>query len=209
MSPDEDARRFVQYIQSLTDFVYHKVDPPYGHMGATIADTVLQANNKYDTHVTPRVQRILRQWPNATTVTAVLSVLRSVPTVTFLNWSGVDRAERFDCILRLLKSEQVETEADLHTWLMKDASLQKVRAIHGVGPKTVDYLKIMAGLQSIAIDRRLMTFLGNAGIAINPSDYSTAREILRRAALLLSVPEADFDHSIWRYMGGDAVAPCA
>jgi len=136
MSPDEGARRLLQYIQSLTNFVYHKCDPPYGHMGATIADTVLQAN-------------------------------------------------------------------------MKDASLQKVRAIHGVGPKTVDYLKIMAGLQSIAIDRRLMTFLGNAGIPINPSAYSTAREILRRAALLLSVPEADFDHSIWRYMGGEDIAPCA
>ena len=67
----------------------------------------------------------------------------------------------------------------------------------------------MAGLQSIAIDRRLLTFLGNAGIAINPSDYSAAREILRLAAQLLSVPEADFDHSIWRYMGGDAIAPCA
>ena len=125
MSPDEGARRLVQYIQSLTDFVYHKCDPPYGHMGATIADTILQANNKYDTHVTPRVQRILRQWPNATTVTAVLDVLKSVPTVTFLNWSGVDRAERFDCILRLLKSEQVETEADLHEWLMKGAKSSK------------------------------------------------------------------------------------
>ena len=209
MSPDEDARRLVQYIQSLTDFVYHKCDPPYGHIGATIADTVLQANNKYDTHVTPRVQRILRQWPNATTVTAVLDVLRSVPTVTFLNWSGVDRAERFDHILRLLKSEQIETESDLQTWLMKEANVQKVRAIHGVGPKTVDYLKIMVGSQSIAIDRRLITFLGRAGIAIKPGDYDTAREILRLTAVLLSVPQADFDHSIWRYMGGDIIAPCA
>jgi hypothetical protein len=103
MSADEAARRLAQYIQSLTDFVYYQVDPPYGHIGATIADSVLQANNKYDTHVTPRIQRILTQWPNVKTVTAVLDLLRSVPAVTFLNWSGKDRAERFTSILHLLK----------------------------------------------------------------------------------------------------------
>jgi hypothetical protein len=208
MSLDLDAQRLVQYIQSRTDFVVRKVDPPYGHMGATLADTVLQANNRYSS-VTPRVQRILTRWPNATTVTVVLDLLESVSTMTFLNWNGVDRAERFDSILSLLNRERVETETDLQTWMTKDANLQKLRAIHGVGPKTVDYLKIMVGLQSIAIDRRLLTFLSGAGIAVNPGDYNTAREILRHAAVLLSIPPADFDHSIWRYIGDENIAPCA
>ncbi|MFZ0687275.1 MAG: hypothetical protein WAM89_17160 [Terriglobales bacterium] len=208
MSFDLDAYSFVQYIQSRTDFVFRKVAPPYGHMGATIADTVLQANNRY-TSVTPRVQRILTRWPNATTVTAVLDLLKSVPTVTFLNWNGAERAERVDSILSLLSKERVESETDLQTWMMKDANLQKLLAIHGVGPKTVDYLKIMVGLQSIAIDRRLLKFLSSAGVAVNPGDYDTAREILRRAAVLLSIPAADFDHSIWRYIGGEDIAPCS
>jgi endonuclease III len=209
MSTDEDARRLVQYIQSLTHFVYHNVDPPYGHIGATIADAVLQANNKYDTNVTPRIQRILKQWPNARTVTAVLELLRSIPAVTFLNWKGRDRADRFTSILHLLQSENVESEADLQTWLTKDANLQKLLAINGVGPKTVDYLKIMVGLQSIAIDRRLLKFFGMAGIAINSGDYDTARDILKGAASLLSVSQADLDHSIWKYVGGEDISPCA
>lgn len=209
MSPDEAAGQLVQHIQSLTDFVYYQVDPPYGHIGATIADSVLQANNKYDTHVTPRIQRILKQWPNAKTVTAVLDLLRSIPAVTFLNWKGEDRVNRFTSILTLLKSEHVESEADLQTWLTKDSNLGKLLTINGVGPKTVDYIKIMVGLQSIAIDRRLLKFFGMAGIAINPGDYDTARDVLKRAAGLLSVPQADLDHSIWRYMGGQDIAPCA
>lgn len=210
MSPDQDARRLVEYIQSLTDFVFQKVDPPYGHIGATIADTVLQANNKYDTHVTPRIQRILKQWPNAKTVTGTLDLLSSIPAVTFLNWKGEDRAERFLSILHLLRNERVESEVDLQTWLAKDANLRHLFAIKGIGPKTVDYLKIMVGLQSIAIDRRLLNFLGIAGIVLTPGDYSTARDILTRAAGLLSIPQADFDHSIWRYMGGGVdIAPCA
>ena len=175
MSPAEAAQRLVQHIKSLTDFIYYQVDPPYGHIGATVADTVLQANNKHDTHVTPRIQRILKQWPNAKTVTAVLDLLRTIPSVTFLNWKGEDRAKRFTSILQLLKSE-LESEADLQTWLTQDANLRKLLAINGVGPKTVDYLKIMVGLQSIAIDRRLLKFFSNAQIGINPADYNRARE---------------------------------
>jgi hypothetical protein len=209
MSPDEAARRLVQHIESLTDFVYHHVDPPYGHIGATIADSVLQANNKYDTHVTPRIQRILRRWPNAKTVTALVDLMRSVPAVTFLNWNGEDRAGRFISILNLLGREHVESEAELHSWLTKDANSRKLLAINGVGPKTVDYLKIMVGLQSIAIDRRLLKFFAKAGIAMTPGDYDVARDILKRAAAFLSIPQADFDHSIWRYMGGEHIAPCA
>jgi hypothetical protein len=209
MSADEDARRLAQHIQALTDFAYCDVDPPYGHIGATIADSVLQANNKYDTHVTPRIQRILKQWPNTKTVTALLDLLKSIPAVTFLNWKGKDRAEHFTSVLLLLKCEHVETESDLQTWLTDDASLKKLLAINGVGPKTVDYLKIMVGLQSIAIDRRLLKFFGIAGISINPGDYKTASDILKSTADLLSVRQADLDHSIWRYMGGERIVPCA
>lgn len=141
-------------------------------------------------------------------MTAVLELLRSIPAVTFLNWKGAERADRFISILHLLQSEQVESESDLKTWLTKDANLKKLIAINGVGPKTVDYLKIMVGLQSIAIDRRLLKFFDMAGIEIYPADYNRARDILKEAAGLLSVPDADLDHSIWKYMGGEDISPC-
>lgn len=89
------ALRLVDYIKSLPDFVYHKVGPGYGHMGATIADSILQANNRYETHVKPRIQTILTRWPNETTVTAVLDLLKSISTTQYLNWQGQDRADRF------------------------------------------------------------------------------------------------------------------
>jgi catalase-peroxidase len=40
MSADEDARRLAQHIQSLTDFAFYQVDPPYGHIGATTGTRV-------------------------------------------------------------------------------------------------------------------------------------------------------------------------
>jgi len=208
MTTDEAAQRLFNYIKSLRGFVYHKVDPPYGHMGATIADSILQANNRYSS-VTPRIQRILARWPRENTVTAVLDVLKSVPAVQFLNWNGKDRADRFCEVLLLLKREGVDSESEFRTWLGKETNLSKLRSVHGIGPKTVDYFRLMVGLQGAAIDRRLLKFLGMAGIPLTQSDYSAALAIINRAADLASVPRADFDHSIWRYIGDHVDSACA
>jgi hypothetical protein len=219
MSPEEGARRLVEYIHSLPDFVYHEVGDSYGHIGATIADAVLQPRRDYDTFVAPRTKRILTKWPHERTVTPMLQLLRSVPASEFLkcedtenssSWLG-HRVERFCTILQLLNREGIESEADLEAWLTIDTNLPKLHAINGVGPKTVDYLKILVGVQGAgaAIDSRLREFLNMAGIVTAPSDYDTPREIINRAADLLSVERSVLDHSIWRYMGREDIAPCA
>jgi hypothetical protein len=63
-----------------------------------------------------------------------------------------------------------------------------------VDPKTVDYLKILVGLQGAAIDGRLRKFLGMAGIAASPNDYDTPKDIVNRAADLLSVERSLLEH---------------
>jgi hypothetical protein len=207
-SIDEAAKRLVQYIESLPDFVYFKCDDPYGHIGATVADAVLQANNKYGSHVEPRVRRIMASWPNEKTVSQVLTLLDSVSPTEYLDWSG-DRASRFFEILSLLKQEGVESESDLRAWLEKTPNLAKLDGISGVGDKTIDYLRIMVGLQGVAIDRRVLRFLEMAGIVTTLSNYSVARDIVNRAADVASVPRRDFDHSIWRYVGDHEGKACA
>jgi hypothetical protein len=208
MPTEHAAKQLVEYVKSRPDFVYHKCDEPYGHIGATVADSILQANNRYSS-VMPRVERIRKKWPGATTVTAVLGLLSSMPATDFLNWQGQDRADRFCDVLRLLRSEGVDSESDFKAWLEKNINLPKLHAINGIGPKTVDYFRIMVGLQGVAIDRRLLKFLSLAGISINQTDYNAAREIINRAADLLSISRSDFDHSIWRYMDGRGDAACA
>jgi hypothetical protein len=219
MSPDEAARVLVKYIRSLPDFVYYEVGDSYGHIGATIADAVLQPRRDYNTFVAPRTKRILTKWPNERTVSAMLRLLRSLPASEFLScedtensgsWLG-RRVERFCTILRLLNREGVESEADLEAWLTMDSNLPKLHAINGVGPKTVDYLKNLVGVQGAgaAIDSRLREFLNLAGIVTAPSDYDSAKEIIDCTADLLSVERSLLDHSIWRYMGREDIAPCA
>jgi 3-methyladenine DNA glycosylase/8-oxoguanine DNA glycosylase len=134
--------KLAQYVQSLPDFVIYKtIDGNYNHIGATVADAVLQANMRYATHVKPRVNRILETYPEARTTTTVLGLVEKLGATVFLSWRGEDRAERFSRVIDLFAAEGVETEAELQVWLASEANLAKLRTIKGIGPKTVDYFK--------------------------------------------------------------------
>lgn len=200
------SEKLREYVCSLPDFtIYATIDGSYNHMGATIADAVLQANNNYKSNVTPRVERILREYPEARTTSAVLLQLKSAPAKVFLNWGGDDRAKRFCQVTDLFKSEGIETEADLRDWLTHPSNCTKLDAIYGIGQKTVDYFKILCGESTSAIDRHLLAFLELAGV--KASGYQDAQDTINAAADLLGVDRACFDHSIWQFMR-KRTAPC-
>lgn len=187
--------------------MYKDIDGNYNHIGATVADAVLQANLRYKTHVKPRVNRILSRYPEARTTTSVLQLLASIPATEFLSWRGEDRAQRFSRVLDLFASEKIETESDLREWLSHKVSLQKLLSINGIGPKTVDYFKILVGESTSAIDRHLLNFLALAGLRL--SDYRRAQAVINTAADMLSIDRAHFDHSIWQFMSKRArIAEC-
>ncbi len=194
----KDAEILASYVRSLPDFKFVAAMDRYNHMGAIVADAVLQANNRYNTTVKPRVNQILAQYPHACTTSSALDVLQSTEATDFLNWKGVDRAERFCQVINLFKRESVETEAELQEWLSKDSNLPKLRAINGIGPKTVDYFKILVGIPTSAIDRHLINFLGLAGL--KPNTYAARQSVINATADILSKDRACFDHSIWLFM---------
>jgi len=194
-----DAERLAQFVRSLPDFVVSEnMDCNYNHMGATVADAVLQANLRYATHVKPRVNRILAVYPEAGTTTAVLALLKTISATDFLNWRGQDRAERFCRVLGLFAVEGIDTEEDLRDWLTGNDSPSKLRSIKGIGPKTVDYFRILVGVSTSAVDRHLRNFLWLAGLV--PKDYEEDQAVINIAADILAIDRAHFDHSIWQYM---------
>jgi len=55
------SERLVEYVRSQPNFaIYTTIDGNYNHIGATIADAVLQANLRYASHVKPRVKGFWR-----------------------------------------------------------------------------------------------------------------------------------------------------
>jgi hypothetical protein len=166
--------------------------------GATIANAILQANRDYKLAVKPRVNRILRTYPDAQTTNSLLELLEYITIGEFLDYQSAIRAQGFKEVADLLLEEGVETTSDLRHWLTYPESVAKLRAINGIGPKTVDYLKILAGIPAIAIDRRLLKFLSMAGV--NSLNYGNAQDIIGLACDILGYDRAHFDHSIWQYM---------
>jgi hypothetical protein len=207
MTIKDKATKLAEFIRRLSDFsIVVEIDGNYHHIGATIADAVLQANMRYETHVRPRIKRIRKMFPAAATMSGLKKTLMERTTSGFLDWRGMDRVKRFDDIVSLFSSESIETEDNLRDWLMNERNLVKLAMIKGIGPKTLDYFKILTGIQTCAIDRRLLDFLKQAGIEV--SSYDEAKEIINLTADIMEVQRAYLDHSIWEYIGKKGMQPC-
>jgi endonuclease III-like uncharacterized protein len=203
----DKTTKLINFISGLKGFVIvTDIDGDYQHIGATIADAVLQANMKYETHVRPRITRIRAMFPDAKTISGLKKILSNITASDFLDWRGLDRANRFQEIVDLFDSESIETEANLKDWLMKESNASKLLKLKGIGPKTIDYFKILTGIQTCAIDRKLLDFLKQAGLEIK--SYDEAKEIINSAADNMGVKRAYFDHSIWEYIGKESQPSC-
>lgn len=208
---ENKAKKLFEYIRNLSDFnIVTDIDGNYNHLGATIADAVLQANMRYETHVRPRVERIKMKFPSAATMSGLKRTLMEIKTSEFLNWGNeeTDRVKRFNDIVVLFSLEKIETEDHLKNWLYNEKNLEKLIKIKGIGSKTIDYFKILTGIQTCAIDRRLIDFLKQAGIDISGNDYDKAKGIINLTAEIMGIQQAYFDHSIWEYIGKQEQHKC-
>lgn len=193
------ARTLADYVRSLDGFILvNYTDGNYGHMGATIADAILQAGAKYDTVVRPRIGRIRELYPKATTTSAFWRLLGEEGAKTVLSWRDDEKPNRVVGLTKFFLDEGVETEEQLREWMASESNRPRLLRVRGVGPKTVDYLKILVGLQTTAVDRHVYALLAEAGI--RTSSYEEVREVANLAAYLLRIESALFDHSIWQFM---------
>jgi len=183
-------------------------DRKYNNIGATLADAVLQRNNNYERNVRHRVKRIRTIYADAKTLSDLKRLLLHTTPQEFLDWKGPQRAKTFLELIALLDNEKVDTEEEFRLWLLHDENCEKLRAIRFVGRKTINYLKLLVGLDVAAIDIRLRRFVELAGIG-KLSD-ERCQDVIHRAADLMKWDRADLDHSIWQYMGGirQQVQPC-
>ena len=188
-----------EYIKNLQGFeMVKKPIFTYEHMGAITADAVLQAGLRYDTVVAPRVRFICERYPEAKSLNGLLCVVAKIGASRLLKWSHPEKPRRFRELLRVLRSAQIDTAYDLRLWLFLKDSRNKLTSICGIGPKTVDYMGCLVGLESVAVDRHLLRLLQQSGIDVKK--YEEAKEIFMYASKLLSVQPRVLDHSIWLYL---------
>lgn len=171
--------------------------PVYHHMGAVLADSILQAGLNYVKVVRPRVVSILRTFPQATTINTLIRVIECEGSPKFLQWRHQEKVSRFDDLVAFLVDAEIESTCELAKALRDKSFRVDIQHIRGIGPKTVDYMACLVGVDCIAVDRHIRGFAEVAGLDNDNYDY--LREVFCFAADLLSVSRREFDASIWKY----------
>lgn len=196
--------KVIECAEKLVKFIGNKnFEPitqrtPYYHMGATITDSVLQAGLNYRHVVYPRIFRLLTKFSDYKTTCDFLILMQAVPLSELINWKNEAKLRRIHDISWFLYDNRIENENQLATWLEINENAMQLAQINGVGPKTIDYLKMLSGNQAIAIDRHLFKFLELAGI-FNCS-YQEASQIYCKTAELMDMSKFEMDRKIWKYM---------
>jgi hypothetical protein len=166
------------------------------HLGVVLADAILQAGVSYRTVVRSRVDRIRVLFPEAATLPGLMQVLEKHGAEEFLLWNHHIKRDRFILLTHFLYQQRVSNTADLHSWLPRAEARDSLLKLHGIGPKTYDYLCCLVGIDCIAVDRHVRTFASEAGVAV--SDYDRLKTIVSNAADLLGIGRRDFDAWIWQ-----------
>ena len=193
-----------RYAEILANFIRRKdfapvaQRTPYYHMGATIIDSILQAGLNYHYVVYPRVLKLLTKYPDYKTTCDFIILMQVVPLTELIAWKNPKKLQRIKDLTWFLYNNGIENEDQLVKWLDAENNVNRLRGGDGIGPKTIDYLKILAGDQAIAIDRHLFAFLELAGIPL--CSYQEASLIYGKAAELLDIGQYELDKKVWMYM---------
>ena len=169
--------------------------PFYQHIGALMADAILQAGLNYRNVIHPRISRILTSFPEAKTLKEVDRIVISNNLENFLMWTHPMKLDRFRDLTQYFNQHKIQTTEILRKHI-EDKDFQRgLLGIHGIGPKTVDYISCLSGIETIAVDRHIIAFAQEAGVSLD--DYKEIRVIFLYAADLLDISRRDFDHWVW------------
>ena len=171
---------------------------PYNNMVATLSDAILQAGMNYKTVVMPRISDILYRYSNFTSTCDFIILFQTVPIEQIIKWKNKKKQNTLCNLAWLLYNEGVNSEADFRQWGRASENEEKLLALDGIGYKTVDYLKLLSGLETIPVDRHLFKFLKDSEIPI--TTYYDASYIFKSAAKELNIEERLLDKIIWDYM---------
>ncbi len=165
-------------------------------MGAILADSILQAGLSYKNVVLPRVRMILRVHTEMDCTSALLDLVKDRKVASFLNWNHEQKISRFERLVLFLSNQGVEHVNQLRDKLTCKDFCAELQSLNGIGPKTVDYMACLVGIDSIAVDRHIRSFAKQAGV--ENQDYDFLHLAFCCAADLLNLPRREFDAWVWR-----------
>ncbi|MFD1211788.1 hypothetical protein ACFQ36_07015 [Arthrobacter sp. GCM10027362] len=210
MTVASDAALLLDHLDSIGVHGEVRVEKGWDHMGANLADAALQHRQDYEKVVRKRARALKEAWPDAKTTSGFLECLATDDLAAVIDWRGPDRLQQIKDMAAVLKDHQVEEAGDLREALEDPARRHGLRAaldaVRYVGPKTLDYFDILAGLSiGVAVDSRLLTITEAAGITSSGYDYVASA--IRAAADTRGWRHGDLDAALWAYVGDRPAKP--
>ncbi|MHC3449573.1 HhH-GDP family DNA glycosylase [Streptomyces prasinus] len=196
------AQRLAGHVQHLLGDGPFPQPGGWTHMGAVICDASFHARCAYEATLRPRLLRLQKDWPDATTVRGFQGRLATEDLAVAMHFNHSQKVATAHAITDLLAGNGVDTRDDLHAWLDHRASQAALRTVKGVGPKTVDYIGNLVGRSQVAVDVHLRAFAADAGVP--GLRYEQLRVVYEEAAVLLGHDQGGLEHAIWRYKSGAA-----
>jgi hypothetical protein len=197
-----DVKRLVARLRKLDPLdtlpQWGRASAGYDHMGAKLADAVLQSGVNYEVFVRPRVDRIAAEFPTGKTTAGFLELLRSQGPDKILSLKSGRKLRTIGELTQFLGKEGLQTTSELRAWLQSPDNALSLEAVHGVGPKTISFLKLLVGLDAVAVDRQVLRFLKEAGV--HSTDPRAVETLLTRAGEQLGLSGAQVDQMVWRHM---------
>lgn len=191
--------KLVQFIRMQNFRFEHFNDRcVYEHMSAVIVDSILQAGMNYDKIVLPRVRMLIEKYDDFRTTEDFLVLIQAKPLGQLINWRNEEKLDRIRKLTWYFYERRINQISDLQKWLRTEDNLMNLRLINGIGPKTVDYMKKLVGIDTFAVDRHLFKFLELSGV--NTTDYVEAFVIYENASLELDIDKWILDKAIWDLM---------
>jgi hypothetical protein len=181
-----------------------EVDRRYSHIGGLITDAALQPRTKYRTVVLPRIQRVVAEWPDADVLSGFLYRLETRDLAEFLRWKRTSRKLGvIEGLATTLRTLGVETVTELRACYdgadCEQQTRRALRHVKFVGPKTIDYMAILAGsTQHVAVYTHIAGFVCDAGVP--GLDYHAIGALITQVADKLGCSTGALDAAIWTYM---------
>lgn len=166
------------------------------HLGAVLADSVLQSGLNYSTVVKPRISRILKEYEHANNTSELILIIKTGNTSEFLNWQHMTKITRFEELVISIHELGIENSMELRKRLDEESFCRSLQEISGIGPKTVDYMSCLLGIESVAVDRHIRNYAKRAGVV--ETDYNFLKRVFCFAADFLQIPRRNFDSWIWQ-----------
>ncbi|MFD9013555.1 hypothetical protein [Streptomyces sp. NPDC059552] len=200
MTSPSPARQVADHVRRVLGDGPFRLPGGWFHMGAVICDASFQARTRYVSTLRPRLLRLQEEWPDAVTVRGFRDRLATHDLAVAMDFRSPGKVAKAHDITDLLVAEGVDTREDLHAWIARPAGRTALRAVKGVGPKSVDYMGNLVGRSQVAVDVHLRAFAADAGVP--QLGYGQLRAAYEEAAALLGHEPGALEHAVWRAGAG-------